>query len=633
MLPSKKEQLNAVRRISRVYKDTFDSVFSSEFEAYDEGYNALLGEQYTREQKAWFERFRRPTNVWNIILPIFNRILGDFLMSFQTDRVYPRRGGYRQVASNLDRVLKHMKDSTGYRDEMSKSILSGLIKRGCAAAILDTEKNPLGEPAIKNINEYEIMFDTRAYEEFCDDGLFMIRSRMLDTDTILNTWPQHRSKLKKMLKAQEESAFWESANEVDAEMMEHRYFRDEKNGMYRIIEFHHKVWEETEIALNPATQDAEVVKFQSEKERKAFFKNNPDLIRSNRRAQVIKIDEVIPALSFFLNREYDAVQGRGFKYVLFSPYSGYGKKVHRDFGIIKSALPPQKNFNDLKNQAHNIINKAANVNNKLKPSGILNYRQVKNRFNEPGVNIEIDDAYSIDEVYQEGTPPTMPLAEQNLASSEYNLLNEIIGVTSNMKGEAETSQENASLFYQRIKEGQKSLVPVERAIKRFQTRLMNRSLKLVQKTWTEEMFVEVIDRRSAETSVVPFNINVGGEIKYNLNIGEYEVLISNAEGNPTLRAFKFIQKTEMVQMLAEIFGGEAIDVRWWLSEADDEDIDRVIRRIEYMQQQQLKAQMLDQETMQQQGILNAAQQRMALDQQAASNVEQASPEPAPAREE
>lgn len=629
MLPDKKEQLNAVRRVARVYKDAFDSVFSSEFEAYDEGYNALLGEQYTREQKAWFERFRRPTNVWNIILPIFNRILGDFLLSFQEDRVYPRRGGYRKVAANLERVLRHMKDSTRYKDEMAKTILSGLVKRGCAAAMLDTEKNPLGEPAIKNINEYEIMFDTRAYEEFADDGLYMIRSRMLDVDTILSTWPQHRRKLKMLLKAQEDSAFWEATNEVDAEMMEHRYFRDEKNGQYRVIEFHWKEWEDTEIALNPATQDAEVVKFESQKERDTFFKNNPNLVRSERRAQVIKIDETLPALSFFLNRSYDPVQGKGFKYVLFSPYSGYGKKVHRDFGILKSALPPQKNFNDLKNQAQNIVNKAANIANRVKPAGILNYRQIKNRMNEPGVNIEVDEAYSMEDVFQEGTPPTMPLAEQNLASSEYQLLNEIIGVTSNMKGEAETSQENASLFYQRIKEGQKSLIPVERAIKRTQARLMNRAIKLMQKTWTEEMFVEVVDRRAAETEMVPFNVNVGSRIKYNLNIGEYEVLVSNQEGNPTLRAFKFIQKTEMVQMLAEIFGGEAIDVRWWLSEADDEDIDRVIQRIEYMQQQQLKAQVLDQQTMQQQGILNAAQQRLALDQQAAANVEQGTPERVP----
>lgn len=61
MALSEKEKTDKVRLIARVFNsETY--VSSKEFDHYDEGYNFLVGDQYTEKQKAYFRERQRPVN-------------------------------------------------------------------------------------------------------------------------------------------------------------------------------------------------------------------------------------------------------------------------------------------------------------------------------------------------------------------------------------------------------------------------------------------------------------------------------------------------------------------------------------------------------------------------------------------
>ena len=122
-LPSQRERQDTVRKIARTFLNEWNN-FEPEFGAYEQGYNWLMGEQYTDNQKAWYRAQRRPTNVWNLIFPVFNRMLGDFLLNQAKDRVYAKRGGNPKMAGIVQDLIDDIAINTNYKDEMAATILA-----------------------------------------------------------------------------------------------------------------------------------------------------------------------------------------------------------------------------------------------------------------------------------------------------------------------------------------------------------------------------------------------------------------------------------------------------------------------------------------------------------------------------
>jgi hypothetical protein len=582
MLPPKEEQDSQVRLISRVFNNEW-SVWSDEFDRYEQGYNYLAGEQYTPSQKAWYDSQRRPTNVWNIIFPVFNRILGDFLLNQIRERVFTKSGGDPFISRLLEKMIETVSLNTDYKDEMAQTLLAGLIKRGYIYARFSNERDLDGSIVITNIDEFEIMFDSRCIDPFCDDGMYMIRSKWLTTDQLIAKWPNHRAEFNRVLRDREESSYWEATNEFDSAMLNHKNFMDESNGRYRVIEFHHRVWEPAEILIDPASGDMEVLTMQGERrELLLAIKPNYEIVETDN-AEIIRIDEVVPALAMFLNRKNADIQDKKFDYIPFSPYN-YGKLTVKNFGIFANSIGPQDEFNNTRNRMLDIINKAANAQTAVKPNAIRNWKQVKSHGNQPGLFIEVKSEENIADVYKRFDPPTNPYANEKLADSSFQLLHRIIGVTENLQGQTQTSQENASLFAQRVQEAQKAFVPIDRSQKRVSSRLFGRVVKLLQHNYNQKNTKFMLNSPlSGEPDEIILNQQAGDFIMNDITTGEYMVKPSVSQFNQTLRAMEFMQKTELVQLVAGMVGPEGINFRWWLENSEFSDIEKFIEAIEQAQ--------------------------------------------------
>lgn len=139
---STREREETVRRIVRVFKDEWIE-WKKEFDDYDDGYDFLAGDQYTRKQKKYFEVRRRPTNVFNIIFPIFNRIMGELLLTQVRERVYSYSGGDSRVAQIFENLIDRIGIDSEYKDEMATTLLAGMIKRGHCSAMKSKSTDPL----------------------------------------------------------------------------------------------------------------------------------------------------------------------------------------------------------------------------------------------------------------------------------------------------------------------------------------------------------------------------------------------------------------------------------------------------------------------------------------------------------
>jgi len=611
MLPSREEQKKVVKRVAQVFRNEMAAGWDNEFDAYLEGLNFILGLQYTPDQISYYKKQRRPTNVWNLYFPIVNQILGSFIINWRAQRIQAQR---RSGSNILDPLVQDLCDDVdmenSYRDEMAKTLAAGMNKRGFTHVRWSDERDSSGSVVIDNTDEAQILFDSRATRDYLQDGQYMLRSRWLTVDRIFALWPQHRAKLKEIAKDRETSAYWEAQDEAVSGFMESHHFTDERNGLYRVIEFHDREFGKAgEVVYDPASNQSEVLTLEGRK-RDLFIKQNPhlQLVETNA-AETITVSTVIPALNFFLEKQDADVQDGFFDYFNFSPYT-YGRRTLDHFGVFQNAKGPQKEVNDTRNRQLDIINKSANTAMAVKPSKLRNWRDVKTKGNEPGLIIEVKDEAQIDDAIKRYEPPRHPFANAQISESSISLLDRIVSVTENWRGDTQTANENATLFASRVREASKSFAPVDRNIKRHDAMVWNRCVKLAQKHYTDQQIFAFAGSGMEAIQDIPSTFRNG----------KFMVLPSSEETNPTMRSVRFMERTELIKLVSEIFGPMAVDPRFWLEDAPMEKVQQLITAIENAQGAQGASQENAEAMQHIQGLLSAAQQRMALDAEGAPEL-------------
>ena len=591
-------------------------VFSKEFDAYEEGYRMLCGDHYTDGEKEWWETQRRPVNVWNIIFPTFNQILGDFLLSLGNDKVYPDNFGSAFMAEAFNKVIDRIEIDNDFKSEMGQTLLAGLVKRGWVYSRYSNERSLNGSVVISNIDEFEIMFDSRAKGYYLEDARYLIRSKWLTTDQIFAAWPEHRGQLKQLLIDKEQSSFWDGVSSFQYSAMNDKNFVDFEDGKYRVLEFHFKSEGAGQIAYNAETDESYSVNLEGKKADQWLAANPGFELIEIPNQERIQVDELLPGLSFFLNRREADIQDGHWDYTPFSAYN-YGKKTLEHFGVLKNAIGPQKDFNDTRNRIADILNKTANPGSIVNLSKIENARHVANHGGETGLQIQAKPDADINEVYKANNPPNINIGQLNYEEKAMTLISKIVNLTENMSGETQTGNENATLFANRVQRAHVAFAPVVKNRNRTISRVKNRTIRLIQENYDSHeywMFSNPL-KGGVEQE---FDITIINRILKDLRTSEYFVYASAEDINQTTRALKFMQKTELVQMIGQMLGPLAIEYRWWLEDADLGDIEELIRQIETVLQQQVETQENAAAAQEMNMLMDAAQKRLALEGAAAS---------------
>ena len=572
------KQLNRVVDIARVFHNEF-IVWQDIYDEIEKGYNWLAGQQYTREEISWYESQRRPTNVFNLLFPHVNTVMGDFLENDNRERVFPKGQADPGIASSLEDILDHIYFKNDYKSVEAETLLAALVKMGFRYVRFSTEQDISGSIVLSNTDEFEIMFDSRSKNYYLDDAAYLIRTRWLTVDDILHLWPEHRRDLKQILIDKKDSAYWDGMQEDIQAMMEHHDFQMEHEGKYRILEFHEIEYQQTQVAYNPVTRDRVIYDYDNNPQKaERFIRANPQYRIVDSHEKIKTITSVIPGLAYHLTEKKADIQDGEFDYQPLFAYH-YGKKSIENFGIFKNSFDPQREFNDWHNRTADIINKQSNTTVGFKPSSLLNPRAAENYNSMTGGVIKFKDAADIDKDYKRYDPPTFPQGTDVMQREAMDIIPKILGITPNQMGFSETKQEPAQLFGMRVRQATKALAVIYNNLSRTKKRGSDKILRMVQYYYDDYHVFRVLVKENMTQKEVFVNMKYGDRIINDITIGEYEVIMDDIERNPTARALRWELKNQLAQIIIQYFGATAIDPEWWLQDSDLGDVQTLIDRI------------------------------------------------------
>ncbi|MBC8461573.1 MAG: hypothetical protein H8D67_26660, partial [Deltaproteobacteria bacterium] len=584
------EQTNRLVSITRRWLAELDK-FKSHYDEIEKGYLYLAGEQFDKAQLKWFEQVRRPARVFNLIFPLFNSILGDFLLNDEKIRVYPLPGGDAQVAASFEDLLDHSNMQNDSRSQMAQYALAGCVKMGFMFPRFSNEVELDGSLVFREVDEFEVLFDSAATDYLLDDAEYMARSRWLSKRQILNRYSHIKKELEPLLIDREDENFYdrEGVDQNNTVLYDNFNICNLREGKYRLIEWHEKKYEDVEVFVKRDGTSA----IWTLEGRKAdlFRKLNPDGKIVKREDEIKTITTIIPGLNYFITEKRADIQDRTFDIVPFSAYN-YGRRTYKNYGIFKNSLGPQDDFNSWQNQQNAVMNKAINPGNTYKPSAMENPKAVELEGNAPGVNYQVKGEFDIDKVIKQNETVQLPFAPAQLAAERGEVLKKIIGITPNMMGGQDTKQENASLFAQRVRRGQVALQILFNNFSRSKRRLYNKQIRIMQENYTTTKFflITTVDKENIRQRNL--TEEYGANILNDIRKGRYEIVADDMERNPTAKNLRFMQKSDVVQTVLTMFGNVGIPpqaisyiLQSILSESDLGDVNQFIQSFSQVAQQ------------------------------------------------
>ena len=611
---TKREQHKKIAQITKLFQTALPR-WRTKYASIIEGYNFLAGKQYTQSQIKYYEAQRRPVDVFNLTLPLFNQALGDFLLNQEAIQVRRGLGGNPETAMILQQYIddintNNLNDSKHFLSELG---LAGINQIGWIYPRYSSEVKVDGSVVIGNVDEMEVMFDPEAQDYFIRDGWIM-RSRWVKAEDLIAKWPHRKKELKEMIVDFDKFEVHEDYSEQDLDNMRDLEMRDIKNGKYRVVEFHELIQEAGTVAIDTVTGESDYFNNMHGKKRELYMlKTNPTrkFIEKDT-VPISRVTEVVPGLGVYLDQYYPTVQDGMHQLLPFFAYN-YGQRAIDHFGVMQNSLGPQKNFNNWKNQSQHILNKTAKTSRALKKESIENFAEIRKHGDEPGVDYIIDKNAKIADAVHHFDPPKFPFATEQMSNEAEELLMKITGIRSNQMGGQETSQENASLFRQRVNQAKTALEVIYENFRKTKRALYRKSIKLAQTNITDERTLFFVNSQTLEDSQVTVNQRMGDSIVNDITTGEYQVYVDTAERNPTARALRFMQKSELVtQLILPNLGPAAVDWRWLLEDSDLGDIETLIERIEAQLQQMAQSSSEQEAIAATDGLINLAKNRLAL---------------------
>lgn len=591
--------------------------FAEHWDEIEKGYDYLGSDQIDKKQKDWFDTLRRPARPFNLLLPGFNQVMGDFLIQDQPTRVHGLSGQVPGQTDTIQKLLEQNDVEVDMETILTRVAIAGLVKMGFISVRFGTDLHTEGSVIVQDENEYDIVFDTRAEHPFLDDGWYLFRTKWMNKDQIVGSMRGGKKKIvEDSLVDRENESFWTTLSNFTFEgvtVQTSKVLRDpnlvhEKRGLYRVLEYRYKEWEDMEIWVDFESGKSQILALEPSIRRDFLAQRGGQgaIISARRKAK--KTLTYIPALRVDIEHIYEDVQDQQDDVIVFSAYP-YAKRVINFFGVFRGARGPQDDFNDHKNFANEIIGKQANPGAKYKPDMIINKADVKNHAGEPGIEVQLEfDADS--SAYELLEYSNLPTGHSLLQNEAAGFLQKIINVTPNLSGQAENAGEPASLFAMRVRQAQAAFRIIYRGWAQMKKRKNNKRMRLMQIHYPGPRIVQI----AVGSTVEPSEMEINTEPFNTIDVGRFEAVAQDIDNHPTNQFIKFRERTEIANLSANLWGPGAVNPRWLLENTPIDGIEKQIQTIEAAQQAQ--SEQVDQAGAVQttKDLMDIAEQKLAMEE-------------------
>ena len=583
-----KEELTELMMLaSSRFLNEINGEFAEHWNEIEKGYDYLGADQIDSKRKQWFDEIQRPYRPFNLILPGFNQVMGDFLIQDQPTRVHGLSGQVPGQTETIQKLLEQNDVEVDMETVLTRVAISGLIKMGFLSVRWGTDLHTEGSVIVQDENEYDIVFDSRSEHPFFDDGWYLFRTKWMTKAQILTTMRGGKKKIAEdALADRKDEGFFTTLSNFTFDgvtVSTSKTLRDpnlvnDKRGLYRVLEYRYKEWEEMEIWVDFESGKSQILALEPSIRRDFLAQRGGQGVLVNAKRKAKKTLTYIPALMVDIEHIYEDIQDQQDDIIPFSAYP-YAKRAINFFGVFRSVRGPQDDFNDHKNFANEIIGKQANPGVKYKPDMIMNKSEVKNHAGEPGIEVQLE--FDADESAYNLLPfSNFATGHTQLQNEAAGFLQKIINVTPNLSGEPEAAGESGILFARRVRQAQTAFRIIYRGWSQMKRRKNNKRIRLMQIHYPGPRIVQI----AVGSTVEPSEMEINTQPFNTIDVGRFEAVAQDLDNRPTNQFIKFKERQEIAGLSAQLWGPAAVNARWLFENTPIDGIEEQIKTIEAAQQ-------------------------------------------------
>ncbi len=507
-----------------------------------EDFNFYLGgeNQWSATDLETLKAQNRPALTFNHLLALVNLVSGFQRQNRADIKIFNRKGGTRLIADILTKIIKHIEDNSYGDYESSMAFLMGIITgRGFIAPNLDFDDDVLnGDIIVQSHSPFRVYPDPHAERYDNRDAMFIFNTSWLPKSRIELAFPEKVKELEALGSVggaeREILTISEGDKYHDADGTNSAISQIEKY-RYRVKQCWWKKFETQKFLIGIESGKVRRVDMPEAKIKK--------LIEQNQSLRFMKrVRPVLNLTTYVGNVELEHQEDplNGIIQLPIIPFYAY-KVEHENFGIITQLKDAQREINKRLSQALHHLNQSANSGwvgdeDALPPDG---WDQLENFGAKPGTILKLKKGTKLERMH----PSPISDGHLVLAQSGKQNIRDISGVNPDLAGVPSSKQESGVLAELRRAQGLTALESIFDNFRHTKQILGNLYVDMIQKTDAysqEEMLNMVVDDQGMEPNLKAELEKRGIEqIKKDLSIGKYKVVVGRAANSPTVRARNF----------------------------------------------------------------------------------------------
>ena len=510
------------------------------------------GEQWDEFDMQQLDDQGRPALTINTILPTINAVLGEQSTKKADIQFKPRGGGNQDVADVLTKVYQQIADNNKLEWVENQVFSDGLIQdRGYFDVRIDFSDHIMGEVKVEAKDPLDILIDPDAkhYDPRTWNEIF--ESKWMSLDEVEEVYGQDKADRLRML-AETGTTLGADSMEYEEERYgdtdDHNYGQqfpnDPENSRMlrsiRVIERQHYKLKECMFYLDPVTGDMRDIPYSWTKKKREQFADQFGLDMLTK--TVRKVRWTVTADTVVLFDDWSPY--KNFTIVPYFPYFRRGKP----FGMVRNLLSPQEQLNKITSQELHIVNTTAN-SGWIVESGSLS-GMTADDLEEHGAETGLVLEFNRGSNPPAKIPPNqIPTGLDRLGQKAAANIKQISGITDAMLGMDSAEVSGVAIQAKQNRGSTMLQVPLTNLAKTRQY-LAESILGLVQTYYTEERIIQITDESDPYKARTPLRVNEmtpEGEVINDLQLGEYDVIVSSAPARDNFDEMQFAEAISLRQ--------------------------------------------------------------------------------------
>jgi len=506
------------------------------------------GDQWDPNDRAKLRRQRRPALTLNKTLPSVAVIQGQQLSNRSDISYRPKANGSEDTAKIMDKLWLHTA-ATNKLDQVESDVFTdGIItSRGFYDVRLDFNQNIFGDIKIKLLNPYNVIIDPDAEEYDPAEWKEVWVTKWLSYDDIQRMYGKD---VAGQLEGKVQSRY-----EIGYDFVDKRHGSfgggDRRVGdefdpqathrrRFRVLERQHRTKSIRPHFVDVVTGETRVIPEDWDREKIKLAIDTYGLGTVRRTFEEIHwtstIDDVLA---------HNKVSPyKNFTTVPYFPFFRHGKTI----GLVENMIDPQELYNKTKSQELHVINSTANGGWQMEEGQLANMteEELEARGAETGLVV----------ARKKGTDPLIKIQPNQIPTGLDRIgfqaaedLKEISMASDSLRGFDREDVAAKAILTKQAMSSSNFATPLEN-LQRTRGLLAERVLDLWQGFFTEERIYRITgnDPVAQSEEIVINQMTPAGEIVNNLQVGEYEVVVTTVPARNNFEETQFQQAKELREM-------------------------------------------------------------------------------------